>query len=45
MLKFFYLILKLNMQQLSKNKSSMFHNFISIIIAVIVFQQDKKEYI
>jgi len=31
------------MQQLSKNKSCMFHNFISVIIAVIVFQQDKKK--
>jgi len=33
------------MQQLSKNKSWVFHNFKSIIIAVIVLQQDKKEYI
>jgi len=30
------------MQQLSKNKSCVFHNFKSIMIAVIVFQQDKK---
>jgi len=30
------------MQQLPKNKSCVFHNFKSIIIAVIVFQQDKK---
>jgi len=33
------------MQQLSKNKSWVLHNFKSIIIAVIVFQQDKKELI
>jgi len=33
------------MQQLSKNKSCIFYNFKSIIIAVIVFQQDKKEHI
>jgi len=31
------------MQQLSKNKSCIFYNFISKIIAVIVFQQDKEK--
>ena len=39
----FYLIIKLNIQQLPKNKSCIFYNFKSIIIAVIVFQQDKKK--